>query len=307
MNEPVVAILMGTHEGPEFFGPQLDSIVEQTFSEWKLWISDDSSSSAMRDVLGAYEKALVDRVQYDEGPKAGFVANFMSLICRPDIEANYYALADQDDIWDSDKLERALAWLETVPDSVPALYCGRVRLVDRDGCEIGLSPLFSRPPAFRNALVQSIAGGNTMVFNAAARHLLVRAGAEIDVAVHDWWIYLVVSGCGGVVKYDACPSLSYRQHEGNLIGGNFSWCAMAIRTLRALGGCQQEWHDRNLRALAQLNDSLAYESRACLAIFEESRVRWFLPRVIGVSRAGVYRQTWQGSFSLLALALLGRL
>ncbi|WP_298619856.1 glycosyltransferase family 2 protein [uncultured Zoogloea sp.] len=268
MTRPDVAILMGTYEGPEFFGRQLESIIAQTVTGWKLWISDDSSSTVMRDALCDYAGALSGRVQCDAGPKGGFVANFLHLACRADIDARYFAFADQDDIWDADKLERALAWLETVPESVPALYCGRVRLVDRDGRELGLSPLFARPPAFRNALVQSIAGGNTMVFNAAARRLLMKAGADVNVAVHDWWIYLVVSGCGGVVRYDACPSLSYRQHEGNVIGGNFTWVAMASRVLRALGGGQQKWHDGNLRALARLSDSLTPESRACLAAFE---------------------------------------
>jgi len=307
MTRPDVAILMGTYEGPEFFGRQLESIIAQTVTGWKLWISDDSSSTAMRDVLRDYAGALSGRVQYDAGPKRGFVANFLNLACREDINARYYAFADQDDTWDADKLERALAWLETVPESVPALYCGRVRLVDRDGRELGLSPLFSRPPTFRNALVQSIAGGNTMVFNGAARGLLMKAGADVDVAVHDWWVYLVVSGCGGVVRYDACPSLSYRQHEGNVIGGNFTWRAMVARVFRALGGGQQAWHDRNLRALARLSDSLAPQSQACVAAFERGRGRWLVPRVAGFLRAGVYRQTWRGSLSLFALALLGRL
>lgn len=298
---------MGTYEGPEFFGSQLESIIAQTFTGWKLWISDDSSTTVMRDVLCDYAGALAGRVQCEVGPRLGFVANFLHLACRPDIQARYYALADQDDIWDADKLERALAWFETVPESVPALYCSRVRLVDREGRAIGLSPLFARPPSFRNALVQSIAGGNTMVFNAAARRLLMQAGASVDVAVHDWWIYLVVSGCGGVVRYDANPSLSYRQHEGNIIGGNFTWRATASRMSRALGGGLQRWHDLNLQALARLANCLEPESRTCLTAFENSRKRWLLPRVLGFFRAGVYRQTWRGSASLFALALMGRL
>lgn len=306
MNRSDVAILMGTYEGPEFFGRQLESIIAQTVTGWKLWISDDSSSPAMRNVLREHADALAGRVQCDDGPRRGFVANFLHLICRPDIDARYYALSDQDDIWDSDKLERALEWLETVPASVPALYCGRVRLVDRDEQLLGMSPCFTRPPDFRNALVQSIAGGNTMVFNAAARQFLVKAGADVDVVVHDWWIYLVVTGCGGRVRYDECPSLSYRQHEGNIIGGNFTWRAMVDRVVRALGGRQQAWHDRNMRALMRLMDSLSPAHRACLAVFEDGRKRWLVPRLLGLFRAGVYRQTWRGSVSLYLLALLGR-
>jgi hypothetical protein len=108
------------------------------------------------------------------GPAEGSTANFLSLTCRADIDADYFAYADQDDVWESDKLERAVNWLKTIPEGVPALYGSRTLLVDARNQHIGYSPLFEREPNFRNALVQSIAGGNTMVFNRAARDLLRR-------------------------------------------------------------------------------------------------------------------------------------
>ena len=117
----------------------------------------------------------------------------MSLLSDADIVGDFFACCDQDDVWWPDKLERALQWLHTVPEHVPAVYFSRTRNVDASGNIIGCSPLFRRPPNFRNALVQSIGGGNTMVFNRAARELLVAAG-PVDVASHDWWTYLLVSG-----------------------------------------------------------------------------------------------------------------
>ena len=86
----------------------------------------------------------------------------------------------------------------------------------------GLSPLFTRPPAFQNALVQSLGGGNTMVFNRAAKKILQEAAA-IDVVLHDWWVYQLVSAAGGMVHYDPRPMLKYRQHSDNLIGSNLGW------------------------------------------------------------------------------------
>ncbi len=56
--------------------------------------------------------------------------------------------------------------------TIPALYCTRSRLVDQHGKLIGFSPLFNKKPCFQNALVQNIAGGNTMVFNKAALNIL---------------------------------------------------------------------------------------------------------------------------------------
>ena len=105
-----------------------------------------------------------DRLDVRIGPGKGFVANFLSLACDTAIKADYYGFCDQDDLWDADKLERALAWLDAAPRGMPALYCARTRLIAEDGGDIGFSPFFGKPLTFRNALVQSIAGGNTTWF-----------------------------------------------------------------------------------------------------------------------------------------------
>ena len=116
-------------------------------------------------------------------------------------------------MWYKDKLERALTWLATVPADVPALYCGRTELVSDDGRSYGFSPLFTRPIAFRNAIIQSLGGGNTMVFNKAAKRLLETTG-KLEVVLHDWWMYQLVSAVGGAIHYDPQPTLKYRQHPG---------------------------------------------------------------------------------------------
>lgn len=310
VTNPVVpielAILMGTYEGQEYFGQQLESIIAQNYKGWKLWVSDDSAGSEMREVLGQYRESFSGRLSYNVGPRDGVVANYLSLACHPDIVARYYAFADQDDIWDEDKLERALAWLRTISEDQPALYCSRVRLVDEKGLPVGVSPLFAKAPAFSNALVQSIAGGNTMVFNDAARKLLVRAGCNADVVVHDWWVYIVVTGCGGVVRYDAQPSLSYRQHAGNLIGGNFTLRALLERMAGAfLMGTHRKWNDKNVLAVQQIRDCLTSENAARFDLFSASRHRWFWPRLMGALRSGIHRQTIRGNMSLAALVVLG--
>ena len=48
------------------------------------------------------------------------------------------------------------------------------------------------------APLQSLAGGNTMVFNQAARDLMLDAGGHLDIVSHDWWAYLLVTGAGGM-------------------------------------------------------------------------------------------------------------
>ena len=301
---PTVAILLCTYQGQRYLASQLDSFAAQSYSNWTVVASDDGSQDDTRSILEAYRATWGDdRLSIHSGPGAGFAANFMSLTCRAAINAHYYAYSDQDDIWQPDKLRRALDRLRTVPKEVPALYCSRTRIVDADNREIGLSPLFAKPPGFANALMQNLAGGNTMVFNDAACALLRAAGEDVDVAVNDWWVYLVVSGCGGKVFYDACPTLRYRQHGANLIGMNSNWRARLARMKCLWQGQYRTWNDRNILALQRLRTQLSPESRKVLDRFAAARNSWLFPRLIGLKRSGIYRQTTFGNLALVAGAI----
>ncbi|CAB3666622.1 MULTISPECIES: glycosyltransferase family 2 protein [Achromobacter] len=303
-----VAILLCTYQGEKYLAAQLDSFAAQTFPSWKLWVSDDGSTDATLDELKAFaERRKPGQVTLQAGPRKGFVKNFMSLICEPTLHADYYALSDQDDIWHPDKLERALKWLRDVPQGQPALYCTRTELVDGAGQPIGFSPLFTRPPAFANALMQNVAGGNTMVMNNAARDLLLEAGADIDVVAHDWWIYIVVSACGGRVYYDSEPSLRYRQHGDNLIGANAGLSARLLRIKMLFEGHLKMWTNQHIQALSPLLPKLTPANLVIYNRFISARQRSLLPRVVGIKRSGVYRQTLLGNLGLLAAALTNRI
>ncbi len=154
-----VAILMCTKNGAAFLDEQLKSIADQMHTNWTLVVSDDGSTDTTIDILRHFADSHVQKTVVRSGPGKGVCANFLSLATDPTIAADYFAFSDQDDVWYEDKLDRALAWLATVPDSVPALYCGRTELVSNDGRSCGFSPLFARPIAFRNALIQSFRRG----------------------------------------------------------------------------------------------------------------------------------------------------
>jgi glycosyltransferase involved in cell wall biosynthesis len=296
---PCVAILLCTKDGERFLAPQLDSIKRQTHSHWRIIASDDGSSDATVSLLEAFSGQVDGRIEIRGGPRRGFCQNFLSLATDPSIEADYFAYCDQDDIWDEDKLSRAVTWLETLPRDMPALYCGRVAVASADGQVTGFSPLFTRPPTFRNALVQSIAGGNTMVFNSAAHDLLVQAGA-VDVVCHDWWTYLLVTACGGIVRYDPTPMLKYRQHGGNEIGSLPTWTGRMFRLPLLLAGRLRIWNDAHLQALQCIEGNLEPENRLVLKRFRNARDSGPLERLVNLRASGVYRQTVAGNLSLIA-------
>jgi len=306
---PHVAILLGTYQGAGFLAPQLNSIATQTHPRWKVWASDDGSRDETAIILAQYKKewgsALLAVLN---GPRTGFVANFMSLVRNQDIQADHYAFSDQDDVWEPDKLARAVAWLEAVPRDVPAVYMSRTRLIDEDDAELGFAPLFtSKPPTFANAIVQSIGGGNTMVFNAAARELLSAASNDAHIVSHDWWTYMLVTGAGGRAFYDPYPSVRYRQHRANVVGSNSGLLARLLRAALVFKGRFRTWSDINVRGLAQVRERLTPENRRIYDDFAVARTGSLPSRLAALRRSGVHRQGFVDNIGLYVAALFNRL
>lgn len=303
-----VAILLCTYHGQHYLAEQLESFAAQSHTSWEVWASDDGSEDDTHSILEAYiSKWGSGRLSMHFGPAEGFAANFLSLTCNASINADFYAYSDQDDVWEADKLARAVQWLQSVPAEVPALYCSRTQLVDADNNEIGVSPLFTKAPSFANALMQNIGGGNTMVFNNAARELLREAGENKSVITHDWWAYMVVTGCGGRVFYDSKPTLRYRQHGGNLVGTNADWTARFKRIRMLFQGRFKLWNDSNISALLTLQHRLTPENREILQCFAKARGMRLIPRLIHLKRSGIYRQTLLGNIGLVAAAFFGKI
>ena len=95
-----VAILLCTFNGARFLPMQLASFEAQDHQDWRLFVSDDGSEDSTLGLAEAFRKKHgADRVFIRKGPQKGFVANFLSLICDPAVNGDYYAFSDQDDVW----------------------------------------------------------------------------------------------------------------------------------------------------------------------------------------------------------------
>ena len=303
-----VAILLCTYQGQRYLHEQLNSFVTQSHKNWELWVSDDGSKDGTHAILAeAVNDWAPGKISVQNGPQEGFCANFLSLTCKPDIKADYYAYSDQDDIWKPEKLARALAFLSKVPKGTAALYCSRTRVVDANDKPIGMSPLFTKTPSFANALTQNIGGGNTMVFNEVARQLLIAASEKVNVVTHDWWAYLLVSGCGGQVFYDPQPTVRYRQHGSNIVGMNSSLQGRLKRILQLFQGRFREWNDLNIKALASVRGRLTPRNQQVLDQFVAARQTSLLPRMVGLKSSGIYRQTLFGKLGLIAAAVFNKI
>ena len=306
-HEPLIAILMTTFNGELFLEDQLDSIKTQIHKNWKLFVSDDGSNDKTLSILKSYQKSWgKSKLIIHHGPKKTFSHNFLSLSTNKKIKADFYAYSDQDDLWLPSKLSVSIKALQKESSKKPLLYCGRTTYVDEHLKLKGLSPLYNKPPVFQNALVQSIAGGNTMVFNTHTKKLLEDMGKK-EIISHDWWTYLLVAAAGGRVIYDEFPHILYRQHEAGLIGANTSIYGNISRFMGLIEGRFKRWNTLHIDALTSSNIEITSFNQSILAKFVFGRIGNVFERLRMVKSIGLYRQSWQGNISLYLAALLNRI
>ncbi|EJO48829.1 glycosyltransferase family 2 protein [Enterobacter roggenkampii] len=306
-HQPKVTILLCTYNGQEFLKKQLDSIINQTYTHWDIYVSDDGSSDRTIEILRHYQKKLgKNRLVILDGPGQGFARNFLSLIYNHCIFSDYYAFCDQDDIWNSDKLERSLSALSS-KSQTPALYCSRTELIDEQDITIGYSYNFSKAATLKNALIQSIAGGNTMLINHAARKIITKVPESILVPSHDWWIYQCVCACGGYVYYDSTSTVKYRQHSGNIVGANRLLSARILRFKLLFSGSLRPSIDKNILLLKALNGHLTEESKILIDKFNYIRTASFISRMVNAHSVGLYRQSVLESIAFYVALLLKKI
>ncbi|UWR24448.1 glycosyltransferase family 2 protein [Sulfitobacter sp. S190] len=308
MPEPTrFTILLCTYQGAAHLSDQLQSYLDQSHDAWDLWISDDGSRDETRDLIDSFRTRAGPKhdVRMVEGPRQGSTANFMSLLCHPDLPSQPVALSDQDDVWLPHKLARASEILAQA--QIPTLYGAQSRHVDADLNPLGYSSPPRRPVGFANALTQNVVSGHSTVLNTAALALVRQRGVPAqDVPYHDWWLYQLISGAGGRVVIDPETVLLYRQHTGNVMGAHRGPAASLARMRMVFGRRYGNWLSANMAALAADDRLLTPQAKTALQTLQAAPRSRPLKRVLAFGRAGLYRQTLLATCAMYLAVALGR-
>lgn len=211
-----VQVLLSSYNGQKYIRQQLDTIFNQQGVEVHCLVRDDGSNDNTIDILNEYQKKYVN-LEFVKGENIGYERSFMELIAMSG-EYDYYAFADQDDVWKSDKLIKAIEQINKVQFNCPIMYCSNCTVVDQDLNQIGM--LHNKenivPSSKIKALVQGFAHGCTIVLNKESRDLLLRYKPRAAYA-HDFWIPIILLFLGKVI-YDPNSYILYRQHGNNVFG-----------------------------------------------------------------------------------------
>ena len=213
---PKVLVLMSVYNGEKYLAEQLESIVCQKGVNVSLYIRDDGSDDRSEIIIREYTEKIP--ITYCREPNIGVAKSFMRLIELAQDGFDYYAFADQDDYWESDKLSVTICKMECKKEC-PAIYYSDVECVGANLEKIA-DPYKKHyhTEKFPDVLILAQAPGCTMVFN----HRLfssLKKHIPIQLHMHDHWILQVCAAIGGTIIYDASPHMLYRQHVGNVMAG----------------------------------------------------------------------------------------
>ena len=237
-----IAVLLAVYNGKEWVEEQIQSILNQTSINISIFISIDPSTDSSEDVCFALQQEYKQITVLPVDQKFGSAApNFFRLIRDVDISKfDYIALADQDDIWNLDKLVNAVDVLNKkncagYSSNVTAFWPdGRKELVQK-----------ADPQQEWDFLFESPGPGCTFVMNKKLaidlqNFLQINQQEVSSVWVHDWFIYAYARANGYSWFIDENPSMLYRQHQNNEIGVNNGKKALLHRAKFILSGKAME-------------------------------------------------------------------
>lgn len=223
MTRPALSVAICTYNGARYLAEQLESVAAQSRPPDELVVCDDGSTDETVAIVRAFERQAPFPVRvFVNSRNLGSTRNFEEAIAR--CSGDIIVLADQDDVWRWDKLERLAGVLEESP-------CVGAVFSDAEVVDERLNPLGYRlwesvrftpteqarlkaGDAFRVLVRHNVVTGATMAFRSAHRSLIL----PIPPAwTHDGWIALIVAAVADLAMIPE-PLVAYRQHAANQIG-----------------------------------------------------------------------------------------
>lgn len=224
-----VLVLLSTYNGEQYLIDQLESIYSQNDVEVSVLVRDDGSTDNTIKLLTKYQRTHTN-LKIIAGENIGYKRSFMNLIYACDDSYDYYAFADQDDIWVPDKLIQAISKIKKV-DEKPVLYYGFMTQVDENLNVMKEQQSFKEVPNKKMILFQNFVQGSTIVFNKQLL-LMVRKYNYVKETPHDIWLPILASYIGEVIG-DKSSYILYRRHAASVTVGDTRkyWKNLAGRIL----------------------------------------------------------------------------
>ncbi len=215
-----VDILLATYNGEQYLREQLDSIMCQTYSNFRLIISDDCSSDSTKEILEEYVEKDKRIIVFSQEKNLGVVKNFEFLLKR--VENKYFMFSDQDDIWNENKIKKSIkvieetgsdlvySDLEVVDSFLNVTYSSYWKLK-------GFYKKIVKYNNFESLYLNNFITGCTMLSKKELIDEVLPLPNTSKFILHDYWIPLILSQ-KHKITYIEEPLIKYRQHKNNKVG-----------------------------------------------------------------------------------------
>lgn len=219
--EEKIDILIATYNGEKYIEEQLNSILNQTYKNINILISDDCSKDETLNILQKYANLYSNISVFTHEKNLGYKKNFEFLLSK--VESKYYMLCDQDDIWLPKKIE--LSYKKMIEDDADLVYCDLI-VVDENLKEINNSywnvigiKNKVKYDDIRSLYLNNCVTGCTLLSKSKYIKDIIPIPDDSIYMLHDYWIALVVALKGKITHLDE-KCIKYRQHTNNQIGSS---------------------------------------------------------------------------------------
>lgn len=219
MNDKI-DILMATYNGGKYVEEQIESILNQTYTNFRLVICDDNSTDNTYEILNEIAKNDERIVIFKNEINLGYIKNFEKLLSM--VESEYFMLSDQDDVWYKNKIEDSFKLLN---DKNVDLVFTDLEVVDEKLNTTSTS--YNKLMGYRRKILKCNDYNMLYLYNVVTGCTILTKSKYIDDIlplpnnknlIHDHYIPLVISLCGGKIEYIDNPTIKYRQHTNNQVG-----------------------------------------------------------------------------------------
>ena len=216
--EETIDVLLATYNGEKYLTEQIESILNQTYRNIRILISDDCSKDNTREIIKEYQKKDSRIHAYFQENNLGYIKNFEFLIKQ--VESNMFMLSDQDDVWLPEKIEKTA---EVMKRENADLVFGDLEVVDENLKTI--NPSFNEYMLLKrkinkciknykvNYLYNCVTGCTTLIKS----KWIEKIPSNSRYVPHDYWIGIMIA-LEGKLAYVEKPYIKYRQHGNNQIG-----------------------------------------------------------------------------------------
>lgn len=224
-----VDVIMATYNGQKYVKEQIDSILQSRGIEVMLHIFDDGSRDDTMSILKEYQKKYPKQVEVCQNEhNLGLTLNFLTgirSVMNNNQEAMYFMCCDQDDVWNSDKIEKTLKRMIQMEkcnsQERPILVFTDTTITD-ENLRLMEESFYKSQRYHLNKielshlLMENLIIGCTTMINRAFEPYLYKLPKY--ARYHDWWLALIASSFGSI-SYLPRQTMLYRQHSGNVVGG----------------------------------------------------------------------------------------